>query len=115
MMRISIRDQMVLKDLAVWKLKSGGREENLVFPNEAGQPLNCSSMVRRYFLKAVREAKIPRVRFHDLRHRYASLLLSQVENVKYIQNQLGHLNIYSHLLKDSNQRLPAVWKTPFFK
>jgi integrase len=112
---------MVLKDLAAWKLKSGGRDEDLVFPNEAGQPLNYSNMVQRYFLKALREAKIPRVRFHDLRHSYASLLLGQGENIKYIQNQLGHsspmvtLNIYSHLLKDSNQEAACRLENAIFE
>jgi integrase len=100
---------MVLRELAAWKLKCGGREGDPVFQNEAGQPLNYSNMVQRYFLKALKDAEIPRVRFHDLRHSYASLLLSQGENIKYIQTQLGHsspmvtLNVYSHLLKDSNQ------------
>jgi integrase len=100
---------MVLRELAAWKLKCGGKDGDLVFQNEAGQPLNYSNMVQRYFLKALKDAMIPRVRFHDLRHSYASLLLSQGENIKYIQTQLGHsspmvtLNVYAHLLKDSNQ------------
>jgi len=48
-------------------------------------------------------------RFHDLRHTYASLLIEQGENIKYIQNQLGHsspmvtLNVYAHLLEPKNQ------------
>ena len=49
------------------------------------------------------------IRFHDLRHTYASLLIEQGENIKYIQSQLGHssptitLNIYAHLMKPTNQ------------
>ena len=48
-------------------------------------------------------------RFHDLRHTYASLLIEQGENIKYIQTQLGHssptvtLNVYAHLMKNTNQ------------
>lgn len=112
---------MVLRELAAWKLKSGGREEDMVFPNEQGQPLNYSNMVQRYFLKALKDAELPRVRFHDLRHSYASLLLSQGENIKYIQNQLGHsspmvtLNIYSHLLKDSNQEAACRLENAIFE
>jgi hypothetical protein len=47
--------------------------------------------------------------FHDLRHTYASLLIEQGENLKYIQNQLGHsnptvtLNVYAHLMNQTNQ------------
>ena len=48
------------------------------------------------------------MRFHDLRHTFASLLIDQGENIKYIQVQLGHsnptvtLNVYAHLMKSSN-------------
>jgi integrase len=45
-------------------------------------------------------AKLPEIRFHDLRHTYASLLIAQGESIKHIQSQLGHssqtvtLNVY---------------------
>ena len=45
----------------------------------------------------------------DLRHTYASLLIEQGENIKYIQSQMGHanpsvtLNIYGHLMESVNQ------------
>ena len=48
------------------------------------------------------------MRFHDLRHTYASLLIHQGENIKYIQKQLGHskptvtLDIYAHLMDENN-------------
>lgn len=54
-------------------------------------------------------AKFSRFRFHDLRHTYASLMIHQKENIKYIQNQLGHcspmvtLNVYAHLMESRNQ------------
>ena len=111
----------VLKELAVWKLKSGGQDEDLIFPNEAGQPLNYSNVVQRYFLKALKDAEIPRLRFHDLRHTYASLLIEQGENIKYVQTQLGHstptvtLNIYSHLMKDSNQEAACRLESTIFQ
>ena len=52
---------------------------------------------------------LPKIRFHDLRLTYASLLIEQGENIKYIQNQRGHsnptvtLNVYAHLMKPINQ------------
>ena len=82
---------------------------NLVFPNESGQPMNHNNMVNRYFNPALFKAGIDRIRFHDLRHSYASLLIEQGENIKYIQSQLGHstptvtLNVYAHLMKSENQ------------
>ena len=66
-------------------------------------------MVNRHFNPALKDAKIPRIRFHDLRHTYVSLLIEQGENIKYIQSQLGHssptvtLNVYAHLMKPVNQ------------
>ena len=66
-------------------------------------------MVQRHFHPALNEARLHRVRFHDLRHTFASLRFEQGENIKYIQSQLGHsspmvtLNVYAHLMKATNQ------------
>ena len=99
----------LLQTLASWKLASVPNENDLVFANEAGQPMNYSNMMNRHYKPALEKAEIPQIRFHDLRHTYASLLLAQGENIKYIQTQLGHssptvtLNVYSHLMKKENQ------------
>jgi integrase len=57
-----------------------------------------------------KKAKVEgKIRFHDLRHTYASLLIAQGENIKYIQAQMGHsspmvtLNVYAHLMNPTNQ------------
>jgi len=66
-------------------------------------------MVNRYFLPGLKLAGIEKIKFHALRHTYASLLIDQGENIKYIQTQLGHsnptvtLNVYAHLMKKTNQ------------
>ena len=66
-------------------------------------------MVKRKFEPALREAKIDRIRFHDLRHTYASIQIDLGENPKYIQNQMGHasinvtFDIYGHLIKTENK------------
>jgi integrase len=76
--------------------------------NEAGNHINNKNMLRRNFRPALKAANCPLIRFHDLRHTYASLLIAQGENIKYVQNQLGHpsptitLNVYAHLMKDRN-------------
>lgn len=60
------------------------------------------------------------VRFHDLRHTYASLLIAQGENIKYIQKQLGHsspmvtLNVYAHLLESKNQEAACRLESKIF-
>jgi integrase len=99
----------VMIELKKWKLACPQGDLNLVFPNGAGGPINYSNMVRRHYHPALEAAGLPRIRFHDLRHTYASLMISHGENIKYIQNQLGHssptvtLNVYAHLMKPTNQ------------
>ena len=100
---------ILVKALAAWKLKSASQVENFVFQSETGTPLRCFNMVRRHYAPALKKAGIPHIKFHALRHTYASLLIEQKENIKYIQNQLGHsspnvtLSVYAHLMKDENQ------------
>jgi integrase len=92
----------------------------LIFPNEAGQPMNYSNMVNRHFLPALKAAGLPKIRFHDVRHTYASLLIAQGENIKYIQTQLGHanptitLNVYAHLMSATNQEAACRLENSIF-
>jgi len=122
---------MMIKALAEWKLVSGGKDDDLVFysdnkPEDTDEqlkrtPMNYSNMVQRYYRKALKDAGIPQIRFHDLRHTYASLLLSQGENIKYVQTQLGHsspmvtLNIYAHLMKKENQEAACRLENAIFE
>jgi len=98
----------MMTELKKWKIACLPNALDLVFPNEAGEPINHSNMVYRYFNPALIKAKLDKVRFHDLRHTYASLLIEQGENIKYIQSQLGHSsptvtwNVYAHLMKPVN-------------
>jgi integrase len=79
---------VVIQELKKWRLACAANDHDLVFPNEAGEPMNYSNMVQRYFLPTLKAASLPRVRFHDLRHTNASLRLENRENIKYIQTQL---------------------------
>lgn len=89
-------------------LSSPPSEMDLVFCNNKGKPLAPSSLIRNHFLPALRRAKLRRVTFHSLRHSYASILIEQGLNLKYIQRQLGHSSIkitadlYGHLLSEAN-------------
>ena len=98
-----------MKALKEWRLGCPPGKLGLVFPTAKGTPMNHNNMVSRHFRPALRAANIEKIRFHDLRHTYASLLIDQGENIKYIQTQLGHsnptvtLNVYAHLMKPTNQ------------
>jgi len=83
----------VLMQLKRWKLACPKSSVDLVFPNEAGNPLSPINMVRRKFEPALKKAEIDRIRFHDLRHTYASIQIELGENPKYIQHQMGHSSI----------------------
>lgn len=91
-----------------------GNRLNLVFTTETGQPLNRHAVLRQYFRPVLKRAGLPEtLRFHDLRHGAASLLLSQGVPVPVVSEMLGHANpaitmaIYSHALPDS-QRVAAL-------
>ena len=98
-----------MTELKKWKLACPRSDMDLVFPSEAGTPIDSHHLTARVFQPALQKATLPRIRFHDLRHTYASMLIQQGENIKYIQSQLGHssptvtLGIYSHLMEPANQ------------
>lgn len=98
----------MIRALKKWKVACPPNELDLVFPNQAGNPINHNNLVNRHFNPALEDAELPKIRFHDLRHTYASLLIEQGENIKYIQSQLGHsnptvtLNVYAHLMNKTN-------------
>jgi integrase len=89
------------------------RDLDLVFATEAGGPLLARN-VYRSFMQLLARAELPRVRFHDLRHTAATLLLSARVNPKVVSELLGHasvaitLDIYSHVLPDMQQDAAAT-------
>ena len=101
--------QGTLKALKRWKVQCPPNELGLIFPNSNGDPLNHSNILRQHFWPALKKAKLPRVRFHDLRHSYASIMLTELgANIVYVSRQLGHadpsitLKVYSHILQPTN-------------
>ena len=67
------------------------------------------SNLRLVFYRLLEGAGLRRVRFHDLRHTYASLMAEAGAPPKYVQEQLGHssiqvtMDIYSHLFPSGNR------------
>lgn len=99
----------LVSELKRWKLACPPGDLDLVFPTKIGTPQDATNMLRRQFFPALRRAGLPKIRFQDLRHTYASLLIDQGEYPKYIQDQLGHstitltMDIYGHLMKRVNR------------
>jgi integrase len=79
-------------------------DQGLVFTTEAGPPINPSNLRQRSFAPLLKKAGLPHIRFHDLRHTCATLLLSEGVHPKFVQELLGHasvaitLDTYSHML-----------------
>jgi len=86
-------------------------DQDFVFTNRTGGPLHVNSLALQ-FAKLTKATALPKIRFHDLRHTSATLLLAQGVNPKIVQERLGHadismtLNRYSHVTPDM-QRLAA--------
>jgi integrase len=82
--------------------------DELVFPSEAGTPLDGRNVYNRYFLPAVEKAGLRHFRIHDLRHTYASLLIQAGASLAYVRDQLGHssiqvtVDLYGHLVPSAN-------------
>ena len=80
------------------------RDQGLIFTAQGGTPINPTNLRKRSFAPLLERAGLPQVRFHDLRHTYATLLLSRDVHPKYVQELLGHatiaitLDTYSHVL-----------------
>ncbi len=111
----------MIAELKKWNRICPKNDLDLVFPNEAGKPLDHAHVVTRHFWPALKKANLQRIRFHDLRHTYASLLIEQGENIKYIQTQLGHssptvtLEVYAHLMKPVNQEAACRLENTIFQ
>ncbi len=73
------------------------RRSEFVFCSERGTSLDADNFRHREFPQALRRAGLQRIRFHDLRHTYTSLLMAHGAHPKYIQAQLGHASIHPTL------------------
>lgn len=78
-------------------------ESDLVFANAVGRTLSPHNLLQRSFHPTLERAGLPRIRFHDLRHTTATLLLSEGVHPKIVSEMLGHtqiaitLDLYSHV------------------
>ncbi len=92
------------------RLGSLYRPGGLVFAIEVGGIINPSNLRNRHFARLLERAGLPKIRFHDLRHTCATLLLSRNVNPKIVSEMLGHANIaitldtYSHVLPDMQEK-----------
>jgi len=92
------------------RMGSAWEDLGLVFPNTVGRPLDNVNLLRYWFHPLLEHAGLPRMRFHDLRHTAATLLLGRGVNPKIVSEMLGHasvaitLDIYSHVMPHMQQQ-----------
>ena len=74
----------------------------LVFATGKGTPIDAQNIINRFFKPLLKRAQLPDIRWHDLRHTYATLLLARGTHPTYVQKSLGHASVqltldrYSH-------------------
>lgn len=77
-------------------------EKNLVFTTESGRYL-CNQTVYLAFKKVVKKLGLPDARFHDMRHTYAVNSIKSGDDIKTLQENMGHhtaaftLEVYAHV------------------
>jgi len=85
------------------KLADGWHDNDLLVDRGDGEPMNPDTLSAGW-ARFLRQQKLPPVRFHDLRHAHATLLLLQGVHPKIVSERLGHASIsitldtYSHVL-----------------
>jgi integrase len=106
------------RQLELQKAAKKWEDHDLAFPNFSGGYLHPSHMGDE-FRRLLREAGLPAIHFHDLRHSAATILLCMGVNVKVIQELLGHsdisvtLGVYGHLLPSMQQSAVDTWDDVF--
>lgn len=100
----------------------GWQDLDLVFCTATGGPVRKDAVVRRGLYPLLAVHGLPRVRFHDLRHTAATLLLEQGVHPKIVSEMLGHttismtLDLYSHASKgmhdEAAHTMDALFQPP---
>ncbi|CCF83358.1 tyrosine-type recombinase/integrase [Nitrolancea hollandica] len=94
------------------------QDDDLVFCEATGGPLSPSWQTK-IFQEALARAGLPRIRFHDLRHTAATLLLARGTHPKVVSEMLGHatitltLDTYSHLVPVLHEQAAATMDSLF--
>ena len=90
--------------LKAQKNKVGSSE--WVFPSPTGDPMSPDSVLHM-LQRVLKRAGLPRIRFHDLRHTFATMALQNGVDVKTVSSMLGHysagftLDTYAHVTTDA--------------
>jgi integrase len=96
------------------QLGAARQDNDLVFTDEAGGPIDATKFLRNSFAPLLKAAGLPPMRFHDLRHTAATLLLGRGVHPKIVSEMLGHsqiaitLDLYSHVTPTMQREATAA-------
>ena len=102
---IELRNQRNRIETLRLGLGESWKDFDLVFPSTIGTPMHHGSLMKD-FHRVLRKANLPKIRFHDLRHTAASIMLNHNVPVLVVSKILGHanpsitLNTYAHCFID---------------
>jgi len=96
-------------------------ESGLCFTSRVGTPLDGPNVTHQ-FQRLLEAASLPRMRFHDLRHSAATLLIAQGVHARTVMEILGHsqiaitMNLYGHVLPELHdeaaEKMDVLFSTP---
>ncbi|HXM18371.1 MAG TPA: site-specific integrase [Candidatus Tumulicola sp.] len=110
-----------LRDHQKNMLAGGNRASEWVFSNTEGNPYFRGNLVRQQFEPMLTKAELPRIRFHDLRHTAASLMIAKGVNIKVVSAILGHKDVvitldrYGHILPSMQRQAVDAMDSLFSK
>jgi integrase len=102
---LELRDRRLLEAFLKGKQDISG---DLVFPSPDGLILDPDNLYHRYFQPVLTRAGLRKIRLHDLRHTFGSLLIQNGASIVYVKEQMGHssiqvtVDIYGHLIPGAN-------------
>jgi integrase len=92
-----------------------------VFTNTFGRPLRRAHLLDQQYYPLLERAGLPKIRFHNLRHSTATILLSMGVHPKVVQELLGHssikmtMDLYSHVTPTMSREAVTQLETLFVK
>jgi integrase len=90
-------------------LKAGRKVPAWVFTTPEGTALDGDNVRHRVFYRLLDAADLRKIRIHDIRHTFASLLIQNGEPLTYVKEQMGHssiqvtVDVYGHLVPSANR------------
>ena len=108
-----LRDHLQLQYQEIAQAGEAWQDNDLIFPSTIGTP-NDRDNLRKRFKAVLEEAGLPEIRFHDLRHTAAALMLNNGIPVIVVSRRLGHarpsitLDIYGHLIPQKQKEVASL-------